>query len=149
MSAELPYQIEQELRLGTPRPARVKRQEKIALVWLAGIGLIVALVIGWFAFRDISDLYTLRTRGVTAQGGITDKRKFHGKSDSYYLSYSLHTVYINMEEAQIQTCSVSVDIGKQLAADQTVTVLYDAANPRRSCLYCALRYTEILLDAAS
>lgn len=44
---------------------------------------------------------------------------------------------------QIQTCSVSEELGKLLAAGKTVTVLYNADNPRHARLYCALRYTEI------
>ncbi len=255
MSAEPTYQMEPELRLVARRSARVKVQAWTELRTIALTGCVIALVIGWFAARDLQDLYALRERGVTQQAVVTGKRKVHGKSDSYYLSYSLqqHDAAVQDEDQipkslyeqkrvgdtlpitflpgqpqthrlghvrdervqersiswalgllcasglfgllvsamwfeyckelhltregvpapalvitcvapqpntkttqysvtyqfeaqggeQTQTGSVSAEVGKQIVEGQTVTALYDAADPRRACLYCALRYTEV------
>ena len=249
------HEFEPELRMGTPRPARVKAQARRELQVITLFTLVIAWIICWFASRDLDGLYALRAHGVTGQATVTDKRKTHSKSDSFYLSYSLQergieindedqvseSVYeqkrqgdplpvtylperpqiyrlghVRNERAQARTaawalgllawlgllglglatsayehrkelrlarygvpvaatisdckapqpntkttndtvtyrfaapdgehtgvCSVSGEVSKNLATGHTVTAFYDPANPRRACLYCAFRYTEI------
>lgn len=126
MSAESPYQLEPELRFGIPRPARVRASARAELKTIALIGCLVACIIVWFAARDLSDLYRLRTGGVTELAVITDTRKVHSKSDSYYISYSLPANGIRIEDED----QVSQTIYEQKSRGDKMPVTYLPGQPQ-------------------
>ncbi len=98
MTAESSYEIEPELRMETPRRARVKAGGRAVVRMFVLFALAGVCVIGWLAARDLRDLYALRAHGLLGQAVVTDKRMFRGKSNTYLLSYSLPTPPTSIED---------------------------------------------------
>jgi hypothetical protein len=125
MSKVRPHQIEPELQIQLPRPARVKTQTQ-ATMWGVGlIGLAIACVIGWRASRDLGDLIALRGHGVTGQAVVTETRVSRGKSDSYYVSYMLRTQNGLLEDED----QVPYSRYEQIHEGDTLTVTYLSGQP--------------------
>lgn len=96
MSAEATYQIEPELR--SPRFAHLKKEVWREVWGMALVGLVIACIVGAFAWRDLRELSALQKRGVAAEAIITDKRVVHSKTTTYHISYSLERPDVSIDD---------------------------------------------------
>lgn len=106
----------------------------VACVGLLGAGTTVT------AFEYSRELRLVR-EGVPAQAVIS--KCIAPQPNTKYTDYKVTYRFTPPSGEQVQTCSVVGSVGKQLSVGKIVTVLYDAAAPRQSRLYCALRYAEV------
>lgn len=127
-------------RLGLVTAERVhNRTAAWALGLLACAGLLGSIIT--ITAHEYSKELRLVREGVLAQGLISDC--VPPQPNSKFTDYQVTYRFTLPSGEQIKTCSVAGLVGKQLSAGQIVTVLYNAANPRHSRLYCALRYAEV------
>src|SRR5947209_18309445 len=100
MSTKLSYELEAELRVPPPRRVRFNADVWSGFGCLTVILIAITALIGGFALHDLGELYSLRARGATDLALITGKRTEHGKSDSYYVTYSLQKARISINDEE-------------------------------------------------
>jgi len=128
-------------RLGLMTAERVHNSTVGWTLGLLACGGLLGFITTMVAYEYSRELRLVR-EGVPAQGFISDC--VAPQPNSKYTDYQVTYRFTPPSGEQIQTCSVAESVGKQLCAGQIVTVLYNAANPRHSRLYCALRYAEVV-----
>jgi len=138
------------MRVGTPRPARITASNRAALFYIILFILGIALLICWFAARDLDEIYALHRHGVTVEGIITDSRMVHGKSNTYYLGYSFP-----MSKTRIfDENQVSKEMFDRKSIGDSLTVTFLPSDPQihrlsiindRSVLGCWLKWASGLL----
>lgn len=91
MTTSTDYTFEPELKLDTPRPARVKAAAAAMVNITAFIGFLVVIPLVWVASRDVSGLIYLRDHGKPVQAVVTSKRVKQGRTNTYYFGYELQS----------------------------------------------------------
>lgn len=127
-------------RLGYVKDRRVRAGwVNWGLGMLAGTGIFI-LLIAAMVYEARQELYLVRY-GVPAAAVISAlvPPEPNAKIPNYSVTYR----FLLPTGEQTRKCSVSSEVGKLLTEGSTVTVLYDPAKPRHSCLYSALVHTEM------